>query len=125
MKTTGNGQYQLHRSKGLTLVDRVDTTKLQNIEVSTSSEVINPRNTSPPLRLSQSQGWYLAIFLAVLALSVSYVSYTALHREYRINELENDLRELQRQIDALHEMKLLLERKNVQQDTRLDHLEDP
>lgn len=111
------GQYRKGRERITGAVVRVDTSKLRTMEPEASDSQIR-------MRLTKNHAWMIAAFLVGVVTSVILTLYLVLKREHQIDNCRQEMHDLQRQIDEYDKRFREIERRMVQQDTKIENMKD-
>jgi len=123
------GTYQKGRKKITEPVVRVDPSKVPVVEHDEVLQEIKdylgiPEGSKPPMYVSKTQGWAIAVLLAVLAAGVTVGIYIGFKRDYESDTNHRQIQEIKNRLDALHRTDQNLERKLVKYETELENLKD-
>ena len=123
------GTYRQGRKTITEPVLRVDPAKVPIVE---SEEVLQeikdylgiPKGSKPPMYVSKTQGWAIAVLLAVLAAGVTVGIYIGFKRDYESDANRRRIQEIENRLDNLHRTDQNIERKLVKHEAQIENLKD-
>lgn len=127
------GEYRKTRRHITEPVLQVDTSKMTKAEhhelpPAALDEIKDylgiPRGATTPPFVSKTQGWVVAILLALLAMAIVVVGYTVIKRDYDNTQSKRDLENIQRQVEHLDKRNMELERVMVELESQIENLKD-
>jgi len=83
-----------------------------------------PEGSKPPMYVSKTQGWAIAVLLAVLAAGVTVGIYIGFKRDYESDANRRRIQEIENRLDNLHRTDQNIERKLVKHEAQIENLKD-